>query len=470
MPDGPSAEARTAAETRARTAREPGDGPAPEPLLSARRFLPLFLVQALGAFNDNVFKNAFVALLTFRLADQLETPLTQLVAIAAGLFIVPFAIFAPYAGKIADQIDKALMMRWVKLAEIGLMVVAAVAYQIQNITLLYVLLFLMGAQSAFFAPIKYGVLPQYLRPEELVRGNGLVQAGTFFAILLGTIVGTNLVLTEQGVLLTSVAVVLIAVAGWLASRAAPPAPPSTHGPDPNALPFAWAPYEVLRVTMREPVVFRTVLSISWFWFVGATYLAALPALTKEQLGGDETVLTLLLAAFSIGVAIGSVLCAKLYRGAIKVGGYAPLAALGIAVFSLDVMWAAGGSPAIGDAYRNVSDFLSSVQGWRILIDFVALAMCAGVYLTPLNAVYQSNAPAAERGRVVACSNMIDSVAMAISAVAIIVLGGFGLSTGAILGLIGGTGLAAALVVARWAPETRLGQFALRVVPPRPARR
>lgn len=433
--------------------------PASGPLLGSRRFLPLFLVQALGAFNDNVFKNAFVALLTFRLAADLDISLEVLAPIAAGVFILPFAIFSPFAGQISDRIDKAVMMRWVKLAEIVLMIGAAIAYHLQELIPLFVLLFLMGAQSAFFAPIKYGVLPQYLAKSELVTGNGLIQAATFLSILLGTIVGTNLILTEAGILWTSIAVVGVAVIGWIASLYALPAPPRDENVavDWTVIP---AMVKVFKVARAQPVAFRTIIAISWFWFAGATFMSLLAPFTKNQLGADETVLTLLLAAFSIGVAIGAVLCGMVYRGAIKVG-YAPWAAVGIALFSIDLMIATSDVPAQdANALMNITDFLASAHGWRVLFDFLMLAACAGFYVTPLNAVYQNAAPKGERGRIVACSNMIDSAFMAASAVIVALLVQVGLSTPEIFGLVGATGILAAFFVARWAPETWIGRGAL----------
>ncbi|MEO0362976.1 MAG: MFS transporter, partial [Pseudomonadota bacterium] len=203
-------------------------------LFRTRRFWPLFTVQFLGAFNDQTFKNAFVALLTYRLADSLAMTAGEVeifIQLSAGLYILPFALCAATAGQIADGMDKARMMRWVKFAEIVLMAIAATAYLTQNLTILMILMFLMGAQSAFFAPIKYGVLPQYMARDEMPPANGLIQGATFLAILLGQIFGAKLVLTDSGVLLVSVAVVLIAVIGWVASFAAPPAPPI--GPKPK---------------------------------------------------------------------------------------------------------------------------------------------------------------------------------------------------------------------------------------------
>lgn len=433
--------------------------PASGPLLGSRRFTPLFLVQALGAFNDNVFKNAFIALLTYRLASDLEISLEVLAPIAAGVFILPFAIFSPFAGQISDSVDKAVMMRWVKFVEIILMIGAAVAYHMQQLIPLFILLFLMGAQSAFFAPIKYGVLPQYLPKRELVTGNGLIQAATFLSILLGTIVGTNLILTEAGILWTSIAVVAIAVIGWVSSLYALPAPPRDRS---VAVDWTVVPAmaKVFAVTRAQPVAFRTIVAISWFWFAGATFMSLLAPFTKNQLGADETVLTLLLAGFSIGVAIGAMLCGVVYRGQIKVG-YAPWAAVGIAIFSIDLMIATSAPPAQdAEALMNISDFLASGSGWRVLFDFVMLAACAGFYVTPLNAVYQNAAPEGERGRIVACSNMIDSALMATSAVVVALLVQVGLSTPQIFGLVGATGFIAAFFVARWAPETWIGQRAL----------
>lgn len=432
------------------------------PLLATRRFLPLFLVQALGAFNDNVFKNAFVALLTFRLALELEQQLGMdlqtFAPLAGGIFILPFALFAPFAGQIADSIDKAVMMRWVKGSEIVLMIGAAVAYHLQAIGPLLVLLFLMGAQSAFFAPIKYGALPQYLHRDELVTGNGLIQAATFVAILAGTIVGTNLVLTEAGITLVSAAVIGIALIGFVASLYAPPAPPSGEVPvlDWTLIP---AMAKVLRRTLAVPRAWHAILAISWFWFAGSTFMIALAPFTLETLGGDQTVLTLLLASFSIGVAIGALLCSVVYRGVIKIGP-SPWGAVGMAVFSLDLWFAAGTFTPVPGETMGWYAFLTEANGARVVFDFVALAACGGFYLTPLNAVYQDASPEAERGRIVACSNMIDALLMAGSAVFIIVLGkGLGLSLRDIFLIAGGSGIVVAFLVARVDGDTSLGRVA-----------
>ncbi|MEL6317321.1 MAG: MFS transporter [Pseudomonadota bacterium] len=440
-------------------------------LLGSRRFTPLFAVQALGAFNDNVFKFGVISLLTFQLHAelQLEMSILTLTTIASGIFIAPFALLAPVAGQIADRVDKAVMMRAVKFAEILLMALAAFAFFVQDLLVLYVLIFLMGAQSAFFAPIKYGVLPQYLESHELVRGNGLIQAGTFFAILAGTVVGNNLILADGGVLWVSGMIIAVAAAGFAASLFAPAAPPAPAAEPRKPVDFLLvrAIAETARVTYAAPPAFRATLAISWFWFVGATFLALLPTFVKLQLGGDETVVTLLLAAFSIGVGVGAVLCGLIYRGAARVG-HAPLGALGIAVFSADLAFSAPTAAPAADALMTAADFLASPEGLRVLVDFIGLAVFAGLYVTPLNAVYQAASPPAARGRVVAFSNVADASLMVVSAIAILIFEALALSPHHILGVVGATGLLTSVVVARWAPETWFGQLALRVWPRRGA--
>ena len=454
------------------------------PLLASRRFLPLFLVQALGAFNDNVFRWAFVGLATYQIMAGVDAyeilpglwlDRPALGAVAGGLFILPFALLAPMAGQLSDRMDKAQMMRWVKFAEIIIMMCGVVALQMGSIALLYLVLFLMGAQSAFFSPIKYGVLPRYLNRAELVAGNGFIQAATFFAILLGTLIGQFLVLRELGwafgiplggVELVCVSIVAVAIIGWVASLFAPPAPPIGPLPKVDWMLFG-AMSEVFSAARAEPVAFRTIFAISWFWFVGATFMALLPAFTVDELRADESVSNLLLGAFSVGVAIGSMVCGLIYGGRVRVG-YAPWGAVGIGVFSIVIFATARAMPPAGEMLMNVSDLLSSTSGWLLVLSFIGLAACAGLYVTPLNAVYQRAAPEQSRGRVVACSNMIDALAMALSSVTAVVLSAsLGLDIAEIYGLVGGTGLIAAAFVARWAPETRLGSAALSIWPIRP---
>ncbi|WP_118135662.1 MFS transporter [Oceanicella sp. SM1341] len=430
-------------------------GPAPEPsqfgLLRSRRFWPLFWVQFLGAFNDQCFKTAFVALLTWRLARErgLEGELDLLVQVSAALFILPFALISPTAGLISDRVDKAVMMRWVKFAEIVLMALAALAFQVQNVTLLFVLLFAMGAQSAFFAPIKYAVLPRYLARHELVAGNGLVQAATFLAIILGQIAGAKLVLTEDGVTVASIAVIVIAVAGWLASLRARPVPPL--GPAPRVdwlLPRAMV--HSLRDGARWPEPFFAILLSGWFWFTGAAVLSFIPPLAKENLHGTEDVALLLLVTFSVGVALGALMCNRVLRGAVSYRT-APLGALGILAGML--IFRAGlagyGADIAPDApLLDGVAFLARADAWPLLAGFTLMAAAAGLYVVPLSVVYQATSPEGERGRFVACSNVVDSISMVVSALLAIALVAAGLAREDVMVVFGLSGIGAAALIWR----------------------
>ncbi|GMG83735.1 hypothetical protein LNKW23_29480 [Paralimibaculum aggregatum] len=441
------------------------DGSAPNQfaLLGRRRFLPLFLVQFFGAFNDQVYQKAFVALITYRLADQLEMPIALLGVIASGLFILPFAVVTPTAGQIADRLDKAVMMRWVKGWEIVVMGLAVIGYHTQNVIFLYFVLFLMGAQSAMFAPIKYSVLPQYLHRSELVGGNGLVQGSTFLAIIFGTIIGNELILTEYGVQIVSAVVIAVAVAGFAASLFAPAAPPTETERRPIDWVFPRAIWHLVKLCRGHPPAFRAILAISWFWFLGATFLSLLPAYAKEALGVDEGVLTVLLAGFSVGVAIGAVATEALTRGRVGVS-LPPVGALGLAAMALELYIATPAAPAEGAALLSRAEFFADAQGWRILADFVLLAAFAGMYVTPLNTVLQAESPDARRAQFIACSNVVDASFMVVSAVAVAVFLALGLDVPSVLCLVTLTGLPMAFLVARYAPETPMGRVALRLWP------
>ena len=436
-------------------------------LLGTRRFLPLFLVQFLGAFNDQVYQKAFVALMTYRLADQLETPLELLGVIASALFILPFAVVTPSAGQLADRIDKAKMMRVVKFWEIVVMGLAVYGFYAENIVFLYFVLFLMGAQSAMFAPIKYSVIPQYLRPQEIVGGNGMVQAFTFLAIIFGTIAGNELILTDRGVLVVSVFVVSVAVIGFVASLFAPPAPPTAPA-EPFDPVFPRAIWRLIAFSRRTPRAFRTILMISWFWFIGATFLSLLPAYARDALGADEGVLTALLTAFSVGVALGALSTETLSGG--KIGlSMPPIGAIGMAVMAVELWLAtqAAPRPPEGTLFDRAA-FFADPSGWRLIVDFTLLAAFAGVYVTPLNAVLQMESPEGRRARFIACSNVVDAAFMVASAGAVALCVALGLEAADILAAFALTGLPMAFVVARYAPETRLGRIALAAFPRSPA--
>lgn len=441
--------------------------PAPTPnqfrLLGTRRFGPLFLVQFLGAFNDQVYQKAFVALVTYRLAAREGLDVAMLGVIASALFILPFAVVTPTAGQIADRMDKALMMRWVKAWEIVVMGLAVVGYHLEDIRFLYFVLFLMGAQSAVFAPIKYSVLPEYLARSELLGGNGLVQASTFVAILIGTILGNELILTEHGVTIVSVIVVTVAGLGFLASLFTPPAPPR-GAIQPVDWIFPRAIWHLIRLVAGHREALHVVLLISWFWFLGATFLSLLPAYTRDALGADEGVLTVLLTAFSVGVALGALAVERLGRGEVSLK-LAPIGALGLAVMAAE-LWLATPARPLGPAaaLADRAGFFATPAGWRITLDFVLIAAFAGLYVTPLNAVLQSLAPEKRRARYIAASNVVDATLIVLSAVVSGLLLALGLAPKDILVLLTLTGIPVALAVARQAPASRLGRVALMLWP------
>ena len=430
-------------------------------LFKTRRFWPLFTVQFLGVFNDQTFKNAFVALLTFRLADELamtEGDVDTFIQASAGLYILPFALCAATAGQIADGMDKAKMMRWVKFMEIVLMVIAAYSYLTQNLTVLMILMFLMGAQSAFFAPIKYGVLPHYMKEDEMPPANGLIQGATFLAILLGQIFGAKLVLTDSGVLMVSVAVVLIAIIGWAASFAAPPVPPI--GPKPKV---NWImPVAMIRIIIdcwhARPAMFA-MLSLGWFWFAGATFMSLIFPLARYSLKASEDSALIMLTAFSIGVAIGAVLYAMIVKGKVTLMT-APWGATGMGIGAILFYFAVsnyGADLAEDAALLTVGEFLSRGDSWFVLATLVIIAMFAGLYVTPFNVEYQVKAPEGEKGRFVACSNVIDSLCMVFSAILVLIMVGMiGIPRELMFALVGLTGFAAAWVVYRKAKEQEAG--------------
>ncbi len=386
-------------------------------LLRERRFAPFFVTQFLGAFNDNVYKNALIILLAFHAAALTTLDSGTLVNLCAGLFILPFFLFSATAGQLADKYDKSRIIRYVKLFEIGIMVVGATGFLQQNLTLLIMALFLLGLHSAIFGPVKYSILPQHLKIEELVGGNGLVEMGTFLAILLGTVLGGVLIAQENAATLVSVAVIAIACAGYLTSRAVPSAPPAA--PD---LKINWNPvsetWANLQFTRRNRTVFLSVLGISWFWFYGATLLAQFPNYCKDVLGGDEHVATLMLTTFSIGVGAGSLLCERLSGHKVEIG-LVPFGSIGLTLFAFDLYLA---SPAgMADYTIGAMQFLTLPANWRILFDLVMIGLFGGFYIVPLYALIQSRAERSHQSRIIAGNNILNALFMVCSAVMAVAL-------------------------------------------------
>ena len=418
-------------------------------LLGTRRFAPLFITQFLGALNDNVYKNAMVIFLAFALADANGIDSNLLIVLAGGVFILPFFLFSATAGQLADKYDKGRLIRHIKLAEIGIMSGGAIAFISESLSLLFIILFLMGAQSSLFGPLKYGILPEHLSLAELTGGNGLVQMGTYIAILGGTIIGGVVIaINGHGPYLITLVVLCFALVGWLVSRYIPAGKPADPAIviDPNCLRRTWL---LLSYCFNHRPLFIAVLGISWFWFLGATFLSLVPGYARDQLGGNEHVATLLLTAFSLGIGTGSLMCERFSHQTIELR-LVIAGVFGISLFALD-LWLQG-TPVIGDGQLTAPAFLQSAAHWRILLDLAGIGLFGGMYIVPLYALVQYRAAADHRARVIAANNILNALLMVASALVTMGLVALGASIPLIFGLIGlGNILFAVLVLTRLGP-------------------
>jgi MFS family permease len=329
-----TADAIAAASPRGKQSTAPGSPPGAFGLLVSRRFGPLFATQFLSAFNDNALRNALVLMIAYRADAAAQFSAQIMIPLAAGLFMLPFFLCSATAGQIADESDKASMIRLIKLIDIPVMLAAAGGVLAGSATVLLALLFTMGIVAAFFGPLKYAILPDLLAPEELLLGNALVEAGTFIAILLGTIAGM-VIATRHGSAAVAGLIVAVALAAWVASRGIPPTTSAARGGGAARWNLFGATVRVIRQAARESGPFRSMLGISWFWLAGATYLSQFPAYVRFTLGAEEAVVTLFLTLFSVGIAFGSLLCNRLLAGRIS-ARCVPWGALGIGLFSIDV--------------------------------------------------------------------------------------------------------------------------------------
>jgi 1-acyl-sn-glycerol-3-phosphate acyltransferase len=382
-------------------------------LLRERRFAPFFATQFCGALNDNVFKQALVALITFHAASLTSLDAGVLVNLANGLYILPFFLFSATAGQLADKYEKTRIIRVVKLAEIAIMVLAAIGFMTSNLQALLAALFLMGVHSTFFGPVKYSILPQHLHRNDLVGANALVESGTFLAILLGSI-GGGLLFSSMGsgAAMIGTVTILLAVLGYLACRYIPTAPPPVPALRVNWNLFSET-WRNLQFTRGNRPVFLSILGISWFWFYGAMFLAQMPSFAKTYLGGDETVLVVLLTTFSIGIGLGSLLCERLSGHTVEIG-LVPFGSIGLTAFALDLYFA---SPATGASTTiGAMTFLSSVANWRMLVDLLLIGMFGGLYIVPLYALVQTRSDPAHQSRIIAGNNIMNAAFMVVAAV------------------------------------------------------
>lgn len=418
-------------------------------LLGSRRFLPFFITQLLGAFNDNVFKQALILAILFRLSVEADRDL--LVNLCALLFILPFFLFSALGGQFGEKFAKDSLIRKVKLAEVIIMLVGGAGFLLGNLPLLLATLFAMGTQSALFGPVKYSILPAALRAEELVGGNALVEMGTFLAILAGTIGAGVLMTSDHYAGLVSAAVLLVAMAGYIASRNVPFAAAALP-----SLPLDWniprQTWRILRMGLgQRPAVSRSILGNSWFWFLGAVYLTQIPAFAKELLHGDESVVTLILAVFSVGIGLGSVLCERMSGHKVEIG-LVPFGSFGLTLFGI-VLWAASSSFPVQASEHDWLSLLGVGQAWWVLVSILGLGMFGGFYIVPLYALIQSRTEEHERARVVAANNILNALFMVIAAlVSILFLTAAGLSIPQLFLAVSLMNVAVSLYIFKVVPE------------------
>ncbi|NMG30748.1 MFS transporter [Aromatoleum evansii] len=381
-------------------------------LMRERRFLPFFLTQFLGAFNDNVYKNALVVLITFQAARYTTLSPGVLVNLAAGIFILPFFLFSATSGQLADKYEKSRLIRITKLMEIGVMGLGTLAFAFDSLVLMFAALFLMGTQSSIFGPVKYAILPVHLREDELVGGNALVESGTFVAILLGTIAGGITIALPGGAVWVSAVVLAVAVLGYVASRGVPAAPIAAPGLKVNWNPLTET-WRNIAFTRGNRTVFLSILGISWFWFYGALFLSQFPGYAKDVLGGDEHAVTLLLALFSVGIGVGSLLCERLSGKHVEIG-LVPFGSIGLSLFAFDLWWASPAAAHAGEALP-LATVLASPATWRALFDLVMIGVFGGFFIVPLYALVQARSEPGHRSRIIAGNNILNAAFMVVAA-------------------------------------------------------
>ena len=418
-------------------------------LLKQKRFAPFFATQFLGAFNDNLFKNALVVLLTFQAARWTTLRPELLANLAAGIFILPFFLFSATAGQLADKFDKAWLARLVKVLEMAIMGVAAAGFFLTSLPVLMGALFLLGCHSTLFGPVKYAILPQHLREEELVGGNALIEAGTFVAILIGTLAGGLLAGSVAHPVWIAVGGFVVALAGYLTSRGIPaaPAPAPELKVNLNPLSETWRNIAFAR---ENRTVFLSILGISWFWLYGALFLAQFPAYGKFVLGGGESSVTLLLATFTVGIGVGSMLCERMSGKHVEIG-LVPFGSIGLTLFGLDLYFASPTGLA-GAAPHELLALLAMPAVWRVLFDLLMLGMFGGFFIVPMYALVQLRSSPEHRARIIAANNILNALFMVVGALGAAALLGEGLSIPALFGLGALLNAAVALYIYGLVPE------------------
>jgi MFS family permease len=382
-------------------------------LLKEQRFRPFFVTQFLGAFNDNVFKTALITLVAFHASNLTAMSGSTLATLLPALFILPFFLFSATAGQLADKYEKSRIIRIIKMFEIAIMLFASAGFFMNNIWLLATALFMMGMHSTFFGPVKYSYLPQHLAEQELVGGNGMVEMGSFVAILLGQVLGAWLGAQDAHATMTSIAILFIAALGYWFSRKIPCTPATAPHLKINWNPFTETLHN-LRFAWAHQQIWLALVAISWFWFYGATLLAQFPNFAKSVLNGDESAFILLLSTFSLGIGIGSLLCEKLSAGKVELG-LVLFGGLGMTFFGADIYLATANLHTTLEVQRNFLNFLSSFAELRLIADIILLGIFAGFYIVPLYVLMQTRAEKSHQSRVIAANNILNALLMVASA-------------------------------------------------------
>ncbi|WP_104046338.1 MFS transporter [Vibrio jasicida] len=415
-----------------------------------KRFFPYFVTQCLGALNDNIYKNVLLLMVTYSQIDSLPMSVDLFVNLAAGLFILPFFLFSAHAGAIADNMDKAKLIRRLKLIELVIMSCAATAIMTQSAILMLVLLFMTGTQSAYFGPVKYALLPQALKSDELVKGNAWVEMGTFLSILIGTLSAGLLLAIPNGMLIASCIVITLSLLGFLSS-ANIPSLPSKKSDKVKFEPIAGLK-KTLKLAQKQRGIWMSILAISWFWFMGATYLTQFPNFAREHLFADSTVVSLLLALFSVGIATGSWLCEKLSFNQVELG-ILPFGILGLTIFSADLLWAVPAIESFPSQYYDVQSFVAQPSHIRVMIDLFLVGVSGGVFIVPLYAFIQSRSEEDECAQSIAANNIMNALFMVASAaVSILVLSVLEFSIVELFAILAVGNFIVAIYVYRQVPE------------------
>lgn len=448
--------AANASDAQARSAAAGDQGPSQFRLLGQRRFGPFFATQLAGAFNDSFLKQLVILLVTFHSVEYTTLAPGLVANLAAGLFILPFVLFSAYAGQLADRFDKARVIRAIKAVEVAIMVMASAGFYMKSLPILLTSIFAMGGHSAFFGPVKYSLLPRVLAKEELTGGNGLLEMGTFLSILLGTLVAGVIAAMTTNPLWLSIALLGFAVLGLASSLFIP----ATGEAAPNLkLRFSVVSETLATVKMSKREgegVWNSLLAISWFWFVGAVVLSQIPALGKDVLQGDTTVVTVLLATFSIGIAAGSLLCERLSGHKVEIG-LVPIGSIGLSVFTADMAWssdrfAAALQTSASSAPLSWTQFLVTSGSIHVLADVALLGLFGGLFIVPLYAFVQLRTAPERQSRIISSNNILNAVAMVIAAGMSAGLLAYGISVPGLILVCAGLNALVAIYIYRTVPE------------------